>query len=232
MSLVPAAPALARSSDSTTPDDQEVVQSKGTRRVPAASVNFRKELGLPFVSLKTLGTRIDAARRAHDPVSLANCASELSVAEQVSGKKADITAAQIMKESVELAKLRRQAKEMQALLRVSDQVTMEQNDLASMRDQLRLAQQQVQADVQAANVNQEPTWKARTVVVNNYTTQYLDVYVNGNYKTQVAPGMQQTFYIEHRWNPTVLTAYGDGDDLNFGPRYIWGRFAKYTWNIN
>jgi hypothetical protein len=67
--------------------------------------------------------------------------------------------------------------------------------------------------------------------VNNYTTQYLDIYVNGNYKTQVAPGSTQICTIEHRWNPTVLTAYGNEDTNNWGPRYIWGRFTKYTWNI-
>jgi hypothetical protein len=37
---------------------------------------------------------------------------------------------------------------------------------------------------------------------------------------------------EHRWNPTVLTAYGDQDIDSWGPRYIWGRFQTYRWNIN
>jgi hypothetical protein len=83
----------------------------------------------------------------------------------------------------------------------------------------------------AVNSNLEPTWKPRTVVVNNYTTEYLDVYVNGNYRTQVQPGMQQTFVVEHRWNPTVLKAYGNEDINTYGPRYIWGKFDRYTWDI-
>ena len=73
--------------------------------------------------------------------------------------------------------------------------------------------------------------RTRKVVVNNYTTQYLDIYVNGNYKTQIAPGATQVCTIEHRWNPTVLTAYGNEDEINWGPKYIWGKFDKYTWNI-
>jgi hypothetical protein len=46
------------------------------------------------------------------------------------------------------------------------------------------------------------------------------------------PGAAQTIIIEHRWNPTVLTAYGDQDIDEFGPRTIWGKFTTYTWNIN
>jgi hypothetical protein len=105
------------------------------------------------------------------------------------------------------------------------------DDITSLRDSLTMAKQAVAADQQAANAALEPTWTPRTVVVNNYTTQYLDIWVNGHYKVQVAPGMQQTFYIEHRWNPTKLTAYGDSDSFSWGPRFIWGRFKKYTWNI-
>src|SRR5689334_18864141 len=71
--------------------DKQVDSSKAVRRKPAASVNFRKELGLPFATLGTLGSRIDAARRAPDPVALAHAANELAVAEKVSGKQASLT---------------------------------------------------------------------------------------------------------------------------------------------
>jgi hypothetical protein len=213
-------------------NDQETVKSTANRRAAATSVNFRGQFGLPFASLSTLGTRIDAARRSHDPVSLANTANELAVAEKVSGKKAAITSPQILKEAAELAKLRRRQKELEAVLRVSEQLQSEADDIASLNDTIALTKQQIAADQAATDSNLEPTWSPRTVVVNNYTTQYLDVYVNGNYKVQVAPGMQQTFMIEHRWNPTTLTAYGDEDSFTWGPRTIWGRFKKYTWNIN
>ncbi len=212
-------------------DDQQVVKSKGTPKTPAASVNFRQQLDLPFASLGTLGSRVDAARRAHDPVAMANAAHELSVAEQVSGKKASVTSAQLLKESADLAKLRRRAKELQAVLRVAEQTQAAADDVASLNATIDLAKQQIAADQKATNVNLEPTWSPRTVVVNNYTSQYFDIWVNGNYKVQVAPGMQQTFYIEHRWNPTILTAYGNDDTTVWGPRYIWGRFKTYTWNI-
>jgi hypothetical protein len=77
--------------DDSAAKDQQVAESKATRKTAAGSVNFRRELGLPFQSLGTLGSRIDTARRASDPVALAHTASELSVAERVSGKQAKIS---------------------------------------------------------------------------------------------------------------------------------------------
>jgi hypothetical protein len=44
--------------------------------------------------------------------------------------------------------------------------------------------------------------------------------------------MAQSFVIEQRFNPVVLTADGDEDDYTWGPEHIWGRFNKYTWNVN
>ncbi len=214
------------------PEDQETVTSKSNGRTPAAGVNFRKQLGLPFASLSTLGSRIDASRRAHDPVALANAAHELAVAESVSGKKASVTSSALLKESAELAAMRRQEKELQAVLKVQQQLETAEDNIALLNNSINLAKQQIRSEQRAAAQDTEPGWGPRTVVLNNYTTQYLDLFVNGYYKGQVAPGMQQTFIIEHRWNPTTLTASGDEDIENFGPRYIWGKFQKYTWNVN
>ena len=71
--------------------DKEKIDTKATPRPSAAAIKFRKELALPLSSLSTLGSRIDSARRAHDPVALAHTANELATAEKVSGKKASLT---------------------------------------------------------------------------------------------------------------------------------------------
>jgi uncharacterized protein (TIGR03000 family) len=212
--------------------DKQVVASKATRRAAAASVNFRKDLGLGFPSLATLGSRIDAARRAADPVALANAASELSVAEKVSGKTASLTSPQVLQEAAELAGLRRQVAELQAVLQVSNQVQFEADKVANLKEQIALAQAQAKADRDAFARNEEPTATPRKLVVNNYSTQYIDVYVNGNYKGQVQQGLTQVFTIEHRWNPIAVTGYGDQDIDTWGPMNLWGRFNTYTWNIN
>ena len=212
--------------------DKEKMDTTGTKRASAAAIKFRKELGLPLPSLSTLGTRIDAARRAHDPVALAHAASELATAEKVSGKKASLTSLELAKESAELAKLRRQESELRATLAVQQQITGTDDAITTLTQILNDAKAQAKADSEAIRMNQEPTWTPRKVIVNNYTTQYIDVWVNGYYKVQVSPGMSQSFLIEHRWNPTVLTAYGDDDETQYKAFPIWGRFKTYTWNIN
>jgi hypothetical protein len=214
------------------PEDKQVVSSKATKRTPASSVNFRKDLNLPFDSLGTLGSRIEAARRKPDPVALAHTASELHVAEKVSGKTTSVTSKQLLKEAGELAAMRRQAAELKAQLQIANQMQFEEDHIKMLRENLALANDQVKQDKAYFDRKEEPTAKPRKVIVNNYTTQFVDVYVNGFYKVQVTPGSTQVITIEHRWNPTVLKAYGNEDINTWGPRYIWGRFDKYTWNIN
>src|SRR5262245_61394092 len=229
--LVSVVPAEQAKTEDPSNKDEQVVKSKATQAAPASTINFRKDLKLPFDSLGTLGSRIDAARRKPDPVALAHMASELSVAEKVSGKQASLTSKMLAKEASELAGMRQQEQELNAILQVNQQLMMEEDNITSIKKDIARAKAQVEADKESINKNLEPTWKPRTIVVNNYTTQYLDVYVNGNYKTQVQPGMQQTIIVEHRWNPTILKAYGNEDLHYWGPIYIWGRFEKYTWNI-
>jgi uncharacterized protein (TIGR03000 family) len=212
--------------------DKEVIDTRPSRRPAAASVKFGKEFGLPYSSLGTLGSRIDTARRDHDPVALAHAAHELAVAEKVSGKKASLSALQLAKESAELAKLRRQEAELRATLAVQQQITGTEDAVKTLTQVLADTKAQAAADAEAIRMNQEPTWKTRKVIVNNYTTQYIDIWVNGYWKVQVGPGLSQLFFIEHRWNPTVLTGYSDDDEQSYGPVYIWGRFQTYTWNIN
>jgi hypothetical protein len=218
--------------DDSPAKDQQIVESKATRKTAAASVNFRKELGLPFQSLGTLGSRIDTARRASDPVALAHTANELSVAEKVSGKQAKITSAALLKESAELAKLRKQAAELQAVTKVAEQVAAEQELIKNLKDQMADAQAIAKLDTEAIKQNQEPGWTPRKIVINNYSDEYLTIFVNGFYKTEIGPGLSQVVMIEQRINPVVLTAHGNEDIDTWGPRYIWGKFQTYTWNIN
>lgn len=214
------------------PEDKQTVDSKPTKQPSAGAVNFKKELGLPFDSLGTLGSRIDQARRKYDPVALAHTASELHVAEKVSGKKASVTSSQLIKESSQLAKLRSQEAELRAVLNVSDQVANEQDVVLSLKKEIELAKERAKLDTEAVQKNLEPTWQPRKVTINNYTTQYLTIYVNGRYKTEISPGMSAVCVIEHRWNPVTLTAHGNEDIDQWGPRFLYGRWQKYTWNIN
>jgi hypothetical protein len=212
-------------------DDKQVVESTAQKGTPAKSVDFRKDLGVPFGSLHTLGARIDTARKAHDPVSLGHAASELAVAEKVSGKKASVTSTAVMQEATQLAKLRRQVPELQAMVHLNQQVASEAELVMDLKQQIAMSQRQTKLETDAVKRNEEPTGP-RKVLINNYTTQYVDLWVNGNPKMQVEPGQSKWCVIEHKWNPMVLTADGNEDAITWGPRYIWGNFPTYTWNLH
>jgi hypothetical protein len=212
-------------------NDKQVMASKAEQRAAATSTNFRKQLGLPFASLATLGGRIDAARRAGDPVALAHAASELAVAEKVSGKKADLTSAAVLKEAAELAKLRRQAAELKATLYVADQIANEQALITELKNQIASAEQSTRQETEAIRQNQAPKAGPRTVLVNNHTTQWVNLVIDGYPWTYIGPGQSQSVVIQQKWNPMVLRAYGNDDVTQWGPRFIWGTFTTYTWNL-
>src|SRR5205823_8239229 len=167
LGLMLASPGLAQNPEAAKKDDQQKVDSQGQKKTPAARVDFKKELNLPYNSLSTLGARIDTARRGHDPVALAHAASELSVAEKVSGKKAGVTASTLMTESAQLAQLRRQADELQAVQQVAQQVAAETDLVTSLKKQILLSQQQAKDETDALRRNEEPTDAPRKILVNN-----------------------------------------------------------------
>jgi hypothetical protein len=212
--------------------DKQVVDSNAAKRPSAATIDFRKEFNLPLQSLGTLGSRIEAARRAPDPVALGHAANELSVAEKVSGKKASLTSAALVKEASELARMRREAVELRATLHMAQQLSDEQEDITNLKESIAAADQYAKEEREKIQRNEEPSGAPRRVLVNNYSTQYVDMYVNGNYKMQITPGGSKWCVIEHKWNPTVLKAYGNEDVTQWGPRYIWGEFKTYTWNLH
>jgi hypothetical protein len=212
-------------------DDKQVIDSKAEKRSSATGIDFKKELNLPFPSLGNLGSRIEAARRSHDPVGLAHTASELGTAEKVSGKKATLTSTDLVKEAAELAKLRKQADELKATLHVAQQLSAEQTLVTNLKESIADADKITKDETKAIQMNQEPTGP-RQLLINNYTPQYVDIWVNGLMKIQVPPGQSKYCTIEHKWNPTVLKAYGNDDTTTWGPKYIWGTFKTYTWNLN
>jgi hypothetical protein len=218
--------------DVPAPGETQAFTTKATKVQTARSVNFRKDLDLPLDSLTTLGSRIESARRKPDPVALAHAASELAAAEKVSGKTASLTSKQVLKESVEMAAMRKKAAELKITLHVANQLLAEKELIATLNQNIADVAERTKADQDAINSKLEPTSAPRTIVVNNYTTQYLDIYVNGYMKTSIDPGSSQTVTVDQRWNPVVLKAYGNEDDRTWGPKNIQGRFNKYTWNID
>lgn len=210
-------------------EDKQTHTSTPSKGTPASGVKFRSDLGLPLHSLSTLGSRIDSARRTGDPVGLAHAASELKIAEKVSGKSAKLTSTQVLGEAAQLAKLRRQEAELSSVLAVSDHVALESEQVMELKKLIEMNK----AEASKLPAGEEPKpGEVRKVVVNNYTTQYIDIQINGYLRGQVLPGTTKTFTIDQMWNPIIVKGWGDADETIFGPIQLNGRFGTYTWNIN
>jgi uncharacterized protein (TIGR03000 family) len=212
--------------------EKHVVSTSVSHQKSMAGVNFRKQLNLPFPTLETLGSRIGAARRAADPVAMAHAARELAVSEKVSGKKASPTSSAVLKEAAQLAALRKQITELQAVLHVTQQVEHDEQTLQSLKENIALARKNLDAEKIALATKQEPISSPRQVIVKNHTTEILVIYFNGCYEGQMMPTSSQVFTIYNTANPVVLKAYGNDDLDVWGPIDLVGSFDKYTWNIN
>src|SRR5262249_24472134 len=114
-----------------------------------------------------------------------------------------------------------------------NQIATEETDITDLKAMLGRAQQQIKDETAAIRQNTEPTGTPRKVLINNYTSQYIALIINGYPRMPIIPpGQTQYFVIEQKINPTVITAYGDEDAVSWGPRYIWCQFTTYTWNLN
>src|SRR5262249_27586694 len=121
--------------------------------------------------------------------------------------------------------------ELRAVAQVHEQIASEEAFITELKMDIAAADKRAKQETEAVQRNEEPTGP-RKLLVNNYTPQYVDIMVNGYLKMQVPPGQSRWCVIEHKWNPTVITGSGDEDITTWGPRYIWGNFKTYTWNLH
>lgn len=208
-------------------DKENILETKRATAASAATVNFNEELGLGFASLNALGQRIEAARNAMDPVGLASAATELHVAERVSGKTASITSAALMDEAVELAKLRFQADELRAvaLLVEDEKVRKDFTDYAAQADkELAVQKQKKELGVRERGIT-------RRLFVDNRTGYTLSIYVNGRYKGSLGPyGDGYVWVGDSRWGSTKLYAKAPGTS-SYWSRTVSGNVSDFTWHL-
>jgi len=190
--------------------------TKQEKYTVATTVGFDAAFGLNFPSLSTVGARIDKARRAADPVSLALAAKELEVAETVSTKKASLTAKELMSEAVELGKLRNDAKELKALsLLVSTEDKTKEN--------LEKAAEKAEKDEGTRGI------RAR-LTVHNYRNNQLQLYYNGYEVGTVPPRASRAFRINDTSGSDFTLRAADHFGRRWGKSYS-GSFTNFTWTI-
>ena len=190
------------------------LESKAGTAPSALTVCFTKELGLGFPSLATLGVRIEQARDQADPVCLALAGRELAVAEKVSGKQASVKADDLLKEAVELAKLRSDPAELKAVALLAGKMGGDLTALA-MRAEKTLAE---------AKKDRESGVKTRGIMGELHTDSRVNatisVYVDGRFMGTMGPfGDLYTFIGQTAGETTYLQARSrDGRVWNLNVR--------------
>jgi len=192
----------------------------------ASKVDFAAALDLDLQGLSTLGTRIDEARLQANPIALILLGKELGAMEEVSGKKASLTAAKLLEEGREAVGYRNQPAELRTAAKLLGK------DAAA---------QKLVAQADAADKAGEERAKPKTAVskgiteyltVNNHTKWYIRVYVNGYYKGVMAPYDSASVYVgDGPYDTTKLYAYAPGTTYSWGPRYVTGAVGDFAWNL-
>ena len=191
------------------------IKIKATTAASATTIDFRKELGLPFESLAWLGGRIERCRIDADPVGLVACAQELQAAEKVAGKQGSLTAGALTAESTELAKMRNDSKELAAVALLAPAQAAELNKLA------KAAAIQEEDAASAAKSGEEPKGIHSALEVHNHADVHVNVYVNGRYVGHVEAYGSRHFHLHvdgfvsldargpfgHRWHRDVHEDY-------------------------
>jgi hypothetical protein len=193
----------------------------------AVTVNFTKELGVPLEYLGTLGQRIYLARTKPDPVELAMAAQSLAVAEKVSGKKAPVTSDMVLKEALDLAKMRGVSSELTALaLIVPDEATRKDLD-----QPIALAKKREEDEKARVKSGEESRDIHGTLEVTNHTRECLRIYVDGCYVGTVHVGRRAQFQVCAHGYTNHLDAYCEGGCL-IRHAHVVGHRRFVRWHID
>lgn len=189
--------------------------------------DFTKGLGAPFDSVQSLSLRLLDARRKGDPIALALIATELDLAEKVANKKAEVTAADIRKEAIDLVKLRSVDTELKAMsLLVKDQ------ELAGLAKE---AQERETKRIEDAKKVKGVTPRGVHVLeVTNHTNRWAHIRVNGHQVGSVPPHSNNTFQLHqmhHNVHEINLAAYDHQGD-HWRGHYLTGQHHHFHWILN
>lgn len=192
----------------------------------ACGVNFTKELNVPFDYLGTIGARIATARKTPDPVDLAMAGQSLAVAEAVSGKKASVTSTEVIKEAIDLAKLRGYSAELTAVaLIVTDDAA--KKDLAKAAAVAKKLEDEAKA--QPAGSGDKDL--VGNLIVFNRSGECVKIYVDGKFVGEVHAGDTTAVRVHsHSENTLIQAICEDGDVVS--QRIFAGRNrGDFHWHL-
>lgn len=204
--------------------ETQTVESK--KEKAAAIPDFANAYGLTYESIASVGTRLGEARHKSDPVALGMIATELGIAEKVSGKTASLTSADVMKEAIEMAKLRRQEKELVALsLMTPDKATAE--ELTSLAKKAYKDESERIAKFKSG----ERERGFRTLWVFNNTDQLVFIRANHHHIGSVAPWSSFVFNTPFLAFDPEVHLHGHSPTGGEWRNRVFGNYATYIWNL-
>lgn len=216
----------ASAADESKPVKSKLSDQSSAGCYHAKQVNFRKELGVHFEYLESLGERIHKARKSPDPVDLALAAESLSVAEKVAGKKASLTAEDVLKEAVELAKLRRISSELSAVSLVVTSSD-DKKELTELAATAKKAEAEAKKALEAGEKSREIHGTLR---VENRTPYPMNIYLNGWYGGVVFPFSTFDFSVNTNTPVDIYEAFSP-DGFVRRRRQEFGATTFYFWQI-
>lgn len=198
-------------------DPKEENKSKQSKdEAPAKTVDFQSQLGLRMSALENLGNLIDNARKDGDVNSLLSASMILYVAENNSGKKAAITAEELLNEATVMATTQKSASGVQNAANVWANSMFANN--SSKANELS----DVIKSIEAESGERGSGAKVVDVRVNNYTAYTIYVYIDGVYKGYLYPDYYNVYYnIGTGWT----SFYAETD-------YMWvsGKYTYFYWS--
>jgi peptidoglycan hydrolase-like protein with peptidoglycan-binding domain len=206
--------------------DGQNFDSKSTPQTAAATIDFKKELGVSSPSLSDLGLRIDTARAAGDPIGLAVIANELAALEKATGKAADIKSDALAAEAIKLAQQRNRSEELKGVAAIlPDQATAA--NLATAADTAAKAEAAAAADKQSGAKGKGI---AGILHVDSRIGEPTNIYINGNFVGQIPPGGDGYWNVGAPFGTTFLHAVGayDGATCDEAVPQVVGDFS---WTI-
>ncbi|MBI3462947.1 MAG: hypothetical protein HY000_07780 [Planctomycetes bacterium] len=223
--------ALGQAPPAAAPSAEKVLATKvGTGEkccFGACAINYRKELGVPLEYLDTLGARIHQARKTPDPVELALAAESLAVAEKVAGKKAAITADDVLKDALRIAKMRNVSAELAAISQIVDE-----GSLKKELSEMAAAAQEQEQEAKSAAARQDATRELfGTLRVVNLTHECLRIYVDGQCVGVVHEGMVGHFHVHAHGFQNHIEAYCEHGGELVSCAEIFGHHHFFTWRI-
>jgi hypothetical protein len=203
-------------------EGKKEIKSKSKDYLSASTIDYRAALNLSFESLTSLGARIEQARDAGDPVGLAAAANELAAAENASSKKGAITAEQLTKEAIELAKLRDNSAELTAVAFLAG------DSGKSLPDLAKKAKKREAEEAAAFKAGEESKGIYNELVVENHAEVPVRIWVNGRFFGFVQAFGHAHFRV-HEHHHVDLDARGPhGHSWH---EHVDGDYGTYFWNL-